>query len=224
MKGDISPKGISVQRGENIEGSSIKTIKDSVRSNQSKSTHVVKDNYVQGFAPNGDLGNLEVKFNMSSPKQRDGMSRTDGKQQMGFLGTGAKGYRSNGGKSSKSLKGQHPSSSSQRIAYPKNLQRSENGSISSRSKQSDKAWMGDLAPEQASGDSRRDHPANKGIFDKGIEMVRSGDGTGVEEHLPDHSGESQNWGNSAGPSGMGSDVQPMVEFHNGHPTDFMGGF
>ena len=32
MKGDVSPKGISVQRGENIEGSSVKTIKERVLS------------------------------------------------------------------------------------------------------------------------------------------------------------------------------------------------
>ena len=86
MKGDISLKGISVQRRENIEGSPVKTIKESVWSNQSDSTHAMKDNSVQGIAPNGDLGNLEVRFNMSSLKQRDGAPRTNGKQQMGFLG------------------------------------------------------------------------------------------------------------------------------------------
>ena len=138
MKGDISPKGIRVQRGEKIEGSSVKTIKESVWSNQSDFTHTMKDNFVQRIAPNGDLGNLEVRFSMSSPKQRDGAPRTDGKQQMGFLGTRTRGNRSNGGKNSKSLKRQHPSSSSQRTAYPKNLQRSENGRILSGSKQSDK--------------------------------------------------------------------------------------
>ena len=142
---------------------------------------------------------------------------------MGFLGTGAKGYRSNEGKSSKSLKRHHPSSSSQRTAYPKNLQQRENGGIPSGSQQSDKAWMGDLAPEQSSGDPRRDHPANKGSSDEGTEMVRSGVRIGIEENLPDHSGESQNWGNSARSSGMGSDAQPMMEFHDEHPTDFMGG-
>ena len=142
---------------------------------------------------------------------------------MGFLGTGAKGYRSNEGKSSKSLKRHHPSSSSQRTAYPKNLQQRENGGIPSGSQQSDKAWMGDLAPEQSSGDLRRDHPANKGSSDEGTEMVRSGVRIGIEEHLPDHSGESQNWGNSARSFGMGSDAQPMMEFHDEHPTDFMGG-
>ena len=111
---------------------------------------------------------------------------------MGFLGTGAKGYRSNGGKSANSLKRHQPSSSSQRTAYPKNLQQKENGGIPSGSKQSDKAWMGNLAPEQASGDPGRDHPANKGSSDERTEMVRSRVGTGVEEHLPDHSEELQN--------------------------------
>ena len=72
MKGDISLRGLSVQRGGNIEGSSVKIVKDSVWSNQVESTHAVKDNFVHGFAPNGDLGNLEVRFNMSSPKQREG--------------------------------------------------------------------------------------------------------------------------------------------------------
>ena len=47
MKGDISLKGRSVQRGEKIEGSSVKTIKESVWSNQSDFTHAMKDNSVQ---------------------------------------------------------------------------------------------------------------------------------------------------------------------------------
>ena len=131
MKGDVSPKGISVQRRENIEGSSVKTIKERVLSSQSNYTRAVRDDSVQRIVPNGDLGNLEVRFSMSSPKQSDGAPRTDGKHQMGFLGMGTKGNRSNGGKSSKSLKRQHPSSSSQRIAYSKNLQHSENRGIPS---------------------------------------------------------------------------------------------
>ena len=63
-----------------MEGSSVKIVKDSVWSNRAESTHAVKDNSVQGFAPNGDLGNLEARFNMSSSKQREGAPRTDGKQ------------------------------------------------------------------------------------------------------------------------------------------------
>ena len=54
-------------------------------------------------------------------------------------------------------------------------------------------------------------------------MVRCGVGADVEEHLPNHSKESQNRENYARSSGMGSDAQPMVEFHNGNPIDFMGG-
>ena len=142
---------------------------------------------------------------------------------MGFLGTRAKGYKLKGGTSAKSLKRLYPSSSSQRTAHLKNLQQRENGGIPSRSKQSDKAGMGNLAPEQASEDPRKGHPANKGNSDEGTEMVRNRVGIGVEEHLPDHTGESQNWGNSARSSGMGSNAQPMVELHDGHPTNFMGG-
>ena len=142
---------------------------------------------------------------------------------MSFLGTGTRGNRSNGGKSSKSLKRHHLSSSSQRTAYSKNLQHSENGGIPSELKQSDKAWLGDLASEQASGGSKRGHPANKGISDEGFGMVRCGDGAGVEEYLPNHSGESQNRENTVGSSGMGFDAQSLVELHNGHSIDFMGG-
>ena len=142
---------------------------------------------------------------------------------MGFLGTGAKGYRSKGGTSAKSLKRLHPSSSSQRTAHLKNLQRRKNEGIPSRSKQSDKAGMGNLAPKQASEDPRRGHPANKGNSDEETEIVRSRVGTSAEEHLSDHTGELQNWGNSARSSGTGSDAQPMVELHDGHPTNFMGG-
>ena len=86
----------------------------------------MKDDSIQGIALNGDLGNLEVRFSMSSPKQSDGAPQIDGKHPMGFLGTSTRGNRSNGGKSSKSLKRQHISSSSQRTAYSKNLQHSEN--------------------------------------------------------------------------------------------------
>ena len=52
--------------------------------------------------------------------------------------------------------------------------------------------MGDLALEQASGNPRRDHSANKGNPDEGTEMVRSRDGSSAEEHLSDHTRESQN--------------------------------
>ena len=45
----------------------------------------------------------------------------------------------------------------------------------------------------------------------------------MEEYLPNHSGESQNRENTAGSSRMGSDAQSLVELHNGHSTDFMGG-
>ena len=81
----------------------------------------MKDDSIQGIALNGDLGNLEVRFSMSSPKQSDGAPQINGKHPRGFLGTSTRGNRSNGGKSSKSLKRQHPSSSSHRIAYSKNL-------------------------------------------------------------------------------------------------------
>ena len=67
-------------------------------------------------------------------------------------------------------------------------------------------WLGDLAPEQASKGSRRGHPSNRGISDKGVGMVRCGDGSGVEEYLPNHFGESQNKDNTAGLSDMGSDT------------------
>ena len=66
------------------------------------------------------------------------MTWIDGKHQMGFSGTSTRGNRSNGGKGSKSLKRQHPSSSSQKATSLKNLQRSENGGIPNGSKQSDK--------------------------------------------------------------------------------------
>ena len=122
MKGDISPRGLNVQRGENMEGNSVKMVKDSVWSNQAESTHAVRDSSVPGFVPNEDLGNLEIRFSMSSSKQREVEPRTDRKLHMGSLGMGAKGYRSRGGTSAKSLKRLHPSSSLQRIALPKNLQ------------------------------------------------------------------------------------------------------
>ena len=119
MKGDISPRGLNVQKGENMEGNSVKMVKDSVWSNQVESTHAVRDSFVPGFASNEDLGNLEVRFSMSSPKQRAVEPQTDKKLQMGSLGAGARGYRSKGGTSAKSLKQLHPSSSSQRTALPK---------------------------------------------------------------------------------------------------------
>ena len=222
MKGDISPKGLNVQRGENMEGISGKMVKSSVWSNHTEATHAVRVSSVPGFAPNEDLGNLEVRFT-SSPKQREAELQNDRKLQMGSLGAGSRGYRSKGETRAKSLKRLHPSSSSQRSALPKNLQRREHGGSSSGSRRSDKEGMGDLALEQASGNPRRDHPANKGNPDEGSEMVRSRNGSGAEEYLSDHSGESQNRGASVRSFGMGSNAQPMVELHDGHPIDFMGG-
>ena len=139
------------------------------------------------------------------------------------MGAGSRGYRFKGETRAKSLKRLHPSSYSQRSTIQKNLQRREHGGSPSGSRQSDKEGMGDLAPEQASGNPRRDHPANNSNPDEGSEMVRSRNGSGAEEYLSDHSGESQNRGASARPSGMGSNAQPMVELHDGCPTDFMGG-
>ena len=83
--------------------------------------------------------------------------------------------------------------------------------------------MGDLAPEQASGNPRRDHFANKGNPDEGTEMVQSRNRSGAEEYFFDHTGESQNRVTSVRSSDMGSNAQPMVELHDGDPTDFMGG-
>ena len=222
MKGDISPKGLNVQRGENMEGISGKMVKSSVWSNHTEATHAVRVSSVPGFASNEDLGNLEVRFT-SSPKQREAELRNNRKLQMGSLGAGSRGYRSKGEMRAKSLKRLHPSSSSQRSALPKNLQRREHGGSPSGSRQSDKEGMGNLAPEQANGNPRRDHLANKGNLDEGSEMVRSRNGSGAEEYLSDHSGESQNRGASVRSSGMGSNAQPMVELHDGHPSDFMGG-
>ena len=68
IKGDVSPKGINIQRGENIEGSSVKAIKERVLSSQPDHTYVVRDDSIEGIAPNGDLGNLEVRFSVSSSK------------------------------------------------------------------------------------------------------------------------------------------------------------
>ena len=67
--------------------------------------------YWPGFAPNEDLGDLEIRFTLS-PKQREAELRNDRKLQMGSLGAGSRGYRSKGETHAKSLKRLHPSSSS----------------------------------------------------------------------------------------------------------------
>ena len=54
-------------------------------------------------------------------------------------------------------------------------------------------------------------------------MVRCGNGSGKEEHLPHHSGKLQVGDTSIGPPGLGSDTQSLVEFHNGHSIAIMGG-
>ena len=102
MKGDISLRGLNVQRWENMGRNSVKMAKDSVWSNHTEATHAVRDSSVPGFVSNEDLGNLEVRFT-SSPKQREVEPRNDRKLQMGSLGAGARGYRSKGGTSAKSL-------------------------------------------------------------------------------------------------------------------------
>ena len=111
FKDDVSPRGMSVQRGENLEGSSAIPIKEKVLSTQSEHTRAVRSDLVQGIAPNEDMGNLEIRFNASSPNQGDGVTRTNGKLQMGFSGSGTRSNRINGGKGPKSLKRQYPSSS-----------------------------------------------------------------------------------------------------------------
>ena len=189
MKGDISPKGGSVHRRDNREGNSGKLVNSSVWSNHTEATHAVRVSAVPGSAPNEDLGNLEMRFT-SSPIQREDEIRNDRKLQVGSLGAGSRGSRFKGETRAKSLKRLHPSSSSQRPTTQKNLQRREHGGSPSGSKQSGKEGMGDLALEQDSGNPRRDHPANKSKPNEGSEMVRSGDRSGAEEHLSDHSGES----------------------------------
>ena len=159
VKDDVSPRGMSVQRGEKLEGSSAIPIKESVLSTQStQSEHVraVRSVPGQGMAPNEDMGNLEMRFSASSSNQGDGVTRTNEKLQLGVLGSGTRINRSNGGKGTKSLKRQYPSSSasSQRAGSSKNLQKRENGGVPSGSKQSEKECLGDLASEQASGGSR----------------------------------------------------------------------
>ena len=147
---------------------------------------------------------------------------------MGVSGSGTRINRSNGGKGTKSLKRQYPSSSasSQRAGSSKNLQKQENGGVPCGSKQfdlqSEKERLGYLASEQASGSSRRSHSPNKGIPDEGIGVVRRGVGPGVEEHIPNHSEEPQNRDNSTGSSGLGSNGQPMMELHNKRAFNFMG--
>nr|POE52680.1 hypothetical protein CFP56_17633 [Quercus suber] len=89
--------------------------------------------------------------------------------------------------------------------------------------QSEKEWLDNLAPEQASRGSRRSHSLDKGISNEGLGVVRSGVGSGVEEYLPNHSGESQNRDNSIGSSGMGANDQSLVELHIGCAFNFLGG-
>nr|POE81276.1 uncharacterized protein CFP56_48436 [Quercus suber] len=138
-KGNVSPEGRNVHSGDKLEGNSVLPIKERVFSTQSDHTRDMRSNYVQAFAPNEDLGNLEIRFSAASPKQGEGVTRTDGKLQMGSLGSGTRSNRYHGGKSSKTLKRQHPSSSasSQRASSPKNLQKREYGGVQCGSKQSE---------------------------------------------------------------------------------------
>ena len=111
VKDDVNSRGMSVQRGEKLEGSSAIPIKEKVLPTQFEHTRAVRSDPVQGIAPNEDMGNLEIRVSALSPNQGDGVTRTDGKLQMGFLGSGTRSNRINGGKGPKSLKRQYPSSS-----------------------------------------------------------------------------------------------------------------
>nr|POF23202.1 hypothetical protein CFP56_48473 [Quercus suber] len=197
---DVNPKGRNVQRGDKLEGSSVLPIKERVLSTQSKHTHAMRNNYVQVFAPNEDLGNLEIRFSASSPKQGEGVTQTDGKLQMGFSSSGTRSNRSYGGKSSKSLKRQHPSSSasSQKAGSRKTLQKREFRGMPCGSKQSNeqskREWLGDLASEQVN-----------------------------REYLPNHAGESKNRENFVGSSDIGTKGQSLVELHNRRAFNFLEG-
>ena len=87
------------------------------------------------------------------------MMRTDGKFQFGSSGMNTGGSRSSGGKGSKSLKRQHPSSS-QRASSSKSVQIRENGGKQSESMQFNKEWLGDLAPKQFDRGAKCDNPSD----------------------------------------------------------------
>nr|POE81277.1 hypothetical protein CFP56_48437 [Quercus suber] len=48
-------------------------------------------------------------------------------------------------------------------------------------------------------------------------------GSGVEEYLPNHAGESKNREYFIGSSGLGTNGQSLVEFHNGRAFNFLEG-
>ena len=232
FKDDVSPRGMSVQRGEKLEGSSAIPIKESVlstQSTQSVQVGTVRNVLDHVLAPNEDFKNLEMRFAASCPKQGEKVIRSDGKLQLGVSGTGNKFNRSNGGKGKRSLKRQYPSASvsSQGAGTSKNLQSIENGGVligsSQYDRQSEKERLGSLAAEQACGGSRRGYSPDKGVSDDKSGMVRRGVGPGVEGNHPNNSGESQNREIGAGSSSLGFHSQPMVELHNGRAVNFMGG-
>ena len=84
-------------------------------------------------------------------------------------------------------------------------------------------WLGDLARKQACGGARQDHSSNQIIIDIGVVVVRGGDGSSMEEHLPYNSDELQIGDTTSGSPSLGLDAQSLVELHNGHSAAIMGG-
>ena len=80
-----------------------------------------------------------------------------------------------------------------------------------------------MALKQACGGARQDHSSNQIIIDIGVVVVRGGDGSSMEEHLPYNSDELQIGDTTSGSPSLGSDAQSLVELHNQHSAAIMGG-
>ena len=107
----VNQKGIFVHGKEKDEGDSVKPIKEKALSNPSDRTRDERNVAGHEVPQNEDLRDLVGASSAMCPIQGEDVMRTDGKFQFDSSGTNTGGSRSSGGKGSKSLKRQHPSSS-----------------------------------------------------------------------------------------------------------------
>ena len=115
-KSEINQKGSFVQGKETDEGVSVKPIKEKVLSNPSDRSREERNVAGQEAPQKEDLRDLVGGSSVMCPIQGEDVMRTDGKFQFGSSGTATGGSRPSGGKGAKSLKRQHPSSSSSQRA------------------------------------------------------------------------------------------------------------
>ena len=222
---EVTTKGKMVFRGINSEDKEVDVMVKSPKadfphSKQSQS-RVRLDVFHQSAA-------VEEQYLMDSRQVASGSGieimsfQSEGVRSNFAPSTNNKSKKNLGIKGSKSLKRQHPTSNPKTPSHHLSLT-SEYGSHFSGKELSTSDWVGDLASRKASKSVRRVHSLDQGRTNEIVGLVRQGTGKSVEIFFPDHSYLYQNGVSSTRPSCMGSDPQPLLDFHHRHTGVVLGG-